>query len=58
MSNNKDSIVKSTKEGALYIVASQLFAKESVKEILTKLETSSIKRKIDALKERKEPVAH
>lgn len=42
----KESIVKGTKEGALYLVLSELLAQPDIKELIAKLEKSKIRKKI------------
>ena len=44
------SIVKGTKDGALYIIARELFAKKDVQELVLKLQESSIRKRIIAYK--------
>lgn len=47
MSNKaKESIVKGTKEGALYLEATELFKQEDVKELVFRLMTSELRKRI------------
>jgi len=44
------SIVKGTKDGALYIIAKDLFAMKDVQDLVLRLRESSIRKKIIAYK--------
>lgn len=47
----KESIVKGTKEGALYLVATELFQQQDVKELVERLMASELRKRIVRLKQ-------